>query len=156
MKLNLSLLIFLLGALLSSELHAQFMNQNRFGRGRSAIPRGPTAAEQEPEKLTAEEIVELEMPKLIETMSLDPFEQAVVRTVLVTSVKKRMELQILQLEPKKMREEYEKTIKQQDAELEASLPPEKYKIYLEMRENPSKTKRKQKKKKKKEKNQTVQ
>ena len=84
-------------------------------------------------------------------MSLDPFEEAVVRSVLVKSVQKRMELQIMQLEPQKMREEFEKTIKQQDAELEASLPPEKYQIYKEMRENPGKAKRKQKKKKKKSK-----
>ena len=127
------------------------MNQNRFGRQRSAIPQGPTAAQQEPEKLTAEEYVELEMPKFIETMSLDPFEQAVVRSILVKSVQKRMELQILNLEPNQMREEFEKTLKAQDAELKASLPPEKYQTYLDMRENPSKTMRKQKKKKKKSK-----
>ncbi len=127
------------------------MNQNRFGRGRSVIPQGPTATEQEPEKLTAEEYVDQEMPKFVETMGLDPFEEAVVRSVLVKSVQKRMELQILKLEPKKMQEEYEKTIKEQDAELKTSLPPEKYQIYLEMRENPTKAKRKQKKKKKKSK-----
>lgn len=151
MKTKLPFLLFFIAAFLCVELNAQFMNQNRFGRGRSAIPQGPTAAEQEPEKLTAEEYVDQEMPKFKETMGLDPFEEAVVRSVLVKSVQKRMELQILQLEPKKMREEYEKTIKEQDAELEASLPPEKYQIYLEMRENPSKAKRKQKKKKKKSK-----
>ena len=128
------------------------MNQNRFGRQRSAIPRGPTAAQQEPEKLTAEEYVDQEMPKLIETMDLDPFEEAVVRSVLVKSVQKRMELQILNLEPEKMKEEFEKALKEQDAELEASLPPEKFKIYLEMRENKAKAMRKQKKKKKKDKN----
>ena len=132
-------------------LSAQFMNQNRFGRQRSAIPQGPTAAQQEPENLTAEQYVEKEMPRFIETMGLDPFEEAVVRSILVTSVQKRMELQILNLEPKKMREEYEKTIKAQDEEMKASLPPEKYQIYLDMRENPTKAKRKQKKKKKKEK-----
>lgn len=137
-------------AILASELHGQFVNpNNRFGRGRTAIPQGPTAADQEPEKLTAEELVEKEMPKLIETLSLDAFEEAVVRSVLVKSVQKRMELQILKLAPEKMKEAYEKVIKEQDAELEAGLPSEKYKIYLEMRENPTKTKRKQKKKKKK-------
>lgn len=151
MKTKLAFLLFIATAVLSAELNAQFMNQNRFGRGRSAIPQGPTAAQQEPEKLTAEEYVDQEMPKFIETMSLDPFEEAIVRSVLVKSVQKRMELQILKLEPKKMREEYEKTLKEQDAELELSLPPEKYQIYLEMRENPTKAKRKQKKKKKKSK-----
>ncbi|MGD1946623.1 MAG: hypothetical protein ACFB0A_10280 [Croceivirga sp.] len=134
---------------LGSELNAQFMNQNRFGRQRSAIPQGPTAAAQEPEKLTAEQYVDQEMPKFIETMSLDPFEEAVVRSILVKSVQKRMELQILKLNAQKMQEEFQKTIKAQDAELKASLPPEKFQIYMEMRENPTKAKRKQKKKKKK-------
>ena len=134
--------------LISVDVQSQFMNQNRFGRQRSAIPQGPTAAQQEPEKLTAEDYVEEQMPKLIEVMDLDPFEQAVVRSILVKSVQKRMELQILKLEPNKMKEEFEKTLKAQDEELEASLPPEKFKIYMEMRENPSKAKRKQKKRKK--------
>ena len=83
-------------------------------------------------------------------MELDPFEEAVVRSVLVNSVQKRMELQILKLEPQKMKEEYEKIRKQQDEELKAGLPEEKYQIYLQLQDNPSKTKRKQKKKKKKE------
>lgn len=151
MKIQRTFFLLVLAAILSEGLHAQFMNQNRFGRGRSVVPQGPTAAQQEPEKLTAEEYVEQEMPKLVETLSLDPFEEAVVRSVLVKSVQKRMELQILQLEPQKMKEEFQKIIKEQDAELKASLPPEKYQIYLDMRENPSKTKRKQKKKKKKSK-----
>ena len=87
------------------------------------------------------------MPKLIEVMDLDPFEQAIVRSVFVKSVQKRMELHILELEQKKMMEEYEKIVKEQDEELKASLPEEKFQIYMDMRENPSKTKRKQKKKK---------
>lgn len=151
MKTRLSILSFMIVAFLTTELQGQFMNQNRFGRGRSAIPQGPTAAQQEPEKLTAEQYVDQEMPKFIETMELDPFEEAVVRSILVKSVQKRMELQILKLEPQKMKEEYQKTIKEQDEELKASLPEDKYQIYLEMRENPSKAKRKQKKKKKKDK-----
>ncbi|MEM1258698.1 MAG: hypothetical protein AAGH81_09220 [Bacteroidota bacterium] len=150
MKIKPTFLLFILTAVLSAELNAQFMNQNRFGRQRSSIPQGPTAPQKEPEKLTAEEYVEQEMPKFIETMGLDPFEEAVVRSILVKSVQRRMELQILNLEPKMMREEFEKSIKVQDEELKASLPPEKYQIYLEMRENPSKAKRKQKKKKKKD------
>ena len=58
-----------------------------------------------------------------------------------------MELQILDLEQKKMMEEYRKIVKEQDEELKAGLPEEKFQIYMDMRENPSKTKRKQKKKK---------
>ncbi len=132
--------------LISSDLHSQFINNNRFGRQRSAIPQTQTPPP-EPEKLTAEQRVDQEMPKLIEVMGLDPFEQAIVRSVLVKSVQKRMELQILDLEQKKMMEEYGKIVKEQDEELKAGLPEEKFQIYMDMRENPSKTKRKQKKKK---------
>lgn len=132
-----------------SQMQAQFVNQNRWGRqqGRTAIPQAQTPPP-EPEKLTAEQYVDLEMPKLVEVMELDPFEEAVMRSVLVNSVQKRMELQILQLEPQKMKEEYEKLRVQQEKELKAALPAEKYELYLEMVENPTKAKRKQKKKKK--------
>lgn len=131
---------------------AQYGYGSRYGGygRRSSIPQAQTP-EKEPEKLTAEEIVEQEMPKIIETLALDPFEEAIMRTTLVNSVKKRMELQILNLEPQKMREEFKKIQDQQEKELKAGLPPEKYQIYLDMRENPTKTKRKQKKKKKKSK-----
>jgi len=134
------------------DLHSQFVNQNRWGRQRrgSAIPEAQTPPP-EPEKLTAEEYVEKEMPELIEVMELDAFEEAVVRTVLTNSVQKRMELQILQLEPQKMKEELQKIKQQQDEELKAALPEEKFQIYLELIENRSKAKRKQKKKKKKSK-----
>lgn len=122
----------------------------RYGRQGSAIPQ-TQAPPKEPEKLTAEQYVDQEMPNLVEVMGLDPFEEAVVRSVLVNSVQKRMELQILKLEPQKMKEELEKIKTKQDEELRAGLPEEKYQIYLEMRENKSKAKRKQKKKRKKSK-----
>ena len=143
--------ILILGVLLvSTDVYSQFVNQNQWRRnqGRTAIPQAQTPPK-EPEKLTAEQYVDQEMPKLVEVMELDPFEEAVVRSVLVNSVQKRMELQILKLEPQKMKEQLEKITAQQDAELKAGLPEEKYQVYLEMRENPSKTKRKQKKRKKK-------
>ena len=144
-KLFLILTIFFLG----EQLQAQFGYGNRFGRQRSAIPQGPTAASQkEPEPMTAEEMVDVQMPKIIESLELDPFEQAVVRSTLIKYVQKRMELQILRLEPQKMKEEYEKLQVLQDADLKAGLPEEKYKTYLELVQNPSKTKRKKKKKKK--------
>ncbi len=120
---------------------------NRFGRQRNAIPQVQTPPP-EPEKLTAAQYVDKEMPRIKELMELDPFEEAVVRSTLEKYVQKRMELQILQLEPKKMKEEYEKIRKLQDAELKAGLPEEKYQIYLDMQENPSKAKRKKKKRKK--------
>lgn len=124
---------------------------NRYGRQRSAIPQAQTP-QKEPEPLTAEQYVDLQMPKIIETLELDPFEEAVVRSILVQSVQKRMELQILKLEPQKMNEEFEKISKQQNAELEAGLPEEKYQAYLKLIENPSKAQRESKKNKRKKKN----
>jgi hypothetical protein len=59
-----------------------------------------------------------------------------------------MELQILKLEPEKMREEYEKLAKLQDEEIKAGLPEDKYKAYMELQKNRFKTKKKKKKKKK--------
>lgn len=127
------------------------MGGMRNGRmGGSVVPQAETPPA-EPEKLTADQAVDAEMPKITETLELDPFEEAVVRSILVRNVQKRMELQILNLEPQKMREGYQKLIKEQDEELKESLTPEKYQLYLEMRDNPEKTRRKQKKKKKKNK-----
>lgn len=123
---------------------------NRFGRQRSSIPQAQTPPK-EPEKLTAEEMVDLQMPKIKETLELDPFEEAIVRTILTNSVQKKMELQILQLEPQKMREEYEKINTQQNTEMEASLPEEKYQAFLKMMDNPEKMQRQSKKKKRKKK-----
>jgi hypothetical protein len=120
---------------------------NRMGRQRSAIPQAQTPTE-EPEPKTATELVDERMPKITESLELDPFEQAVVRSTLVKYVQKRMELQILQLEPQKMREEFEKLQKLQDAELQAGLPEEKYKTYLDLQKNQLKKKKKKKKKSK--------
>lgn len=152
MKKTAHLLSFLALFIFSNECIAQFGNPygNRFGRGRTAIPQAQTP-QKEPEPLTAEEYVETQMPKLVETLELDPFEEAVMRSTLVKYVQKRMELQILQLEPQKMKEEFEKLGKQQNEELEVGLPPEKYEKYLELIENPSKAQRESKKSKRKRK-----
>ncbi|MCL6266114.1 hypothetical protein [Flagellimonas myxillae] len=123
---------------------------NRYGRQRSTIPQ----ASQPPKKadpLTADEIVDLEMPKITEELGLDPFEQAVVRTILAKSIQQRIEIQILELEPEKMKEEVEKIRERQDAELKAGLPEEKYLAYLELQKNKFKVKKKKEKKEKKEK-----
>ena len=135
--------------LLAEGIQAQFGYGNRFGRQRSAIPQGPTAAQQEPEPQTAEELVDEQMTKITEALELDPFEQAVVRSTLVKYVQKRIELQILKLEPKKMQEEYQKLQKLQDEEMKSGLPEEKYNAYIDLFKNPSKAKRKKKKKKSK-------
>ena len=150
MKQLVQTLLLLSIILLSEQVFAQFgRTPTRYGpQGRTAIPQAQTPPK-EPEKLTAEQYVDKEMPGLIQVLELDPFEEAVVRSVLVASVQKRMELQILKLEPQKMREELEKITAQQNTEMKAGLPAEKYQTYLELVDNPSKTKRKKKKKKRK-------
>jgi len=141
-------LAFLLLFLSATSLSAQFGNGGRFGRqGRTAIPQAQTPPK-EPEAKTADQLVDEQMPKIIEALELDPFEEAVVRSTFVKYVQKRMELQILKLEPQKMKEEYEKLAKLQDEELKAGLPEEKYNSYLDLQKNSFKGKKKKKKKKK--------
>ena len=131
-------------------ISAQFnRNGNRFGRqSGSTLPQTQTPPP-EPEAKTADQLVDEQMPKIVETIGLDPFEEAVVRTTLVKYVQKRLELQILKLEPEKMKEEFQKLAELQHEELKASLPPEKFEAYLELEKNRFQTKRKKKKKKKK-------
>jgi len=150
MKKTTLLLTLFLTLFLSEVLISQFRTPNRFGRGRSSIPQAQVP-EKEPEPLTAEEMVDQQMPKVIEALALDPFEEAVVRSILVKYVRKRMELQILQLEPTKMREEFNKLFEMQDEELKAGLPEEKYQAFTELQQNNFQAKRKKKKKKKKNK-----
>ncbi len=156
------LITILFGLLSVNELVAQYGYGSPYGSGygygrgyggrqRSTIPRGPEETQKKADPLTAEEIVDLEMPKITEELALDPFEQAVVRTTLVKSVQQRIELQILELEGNKMKEEVEKIKTRQDEELKAGLPEEKYNAYLVLQENKFKVKKKKKKKKKKSK-----
>ncbi|WP_262420312.1 hypothetical protein [Flagellimonas meishanensis] len=143
------------GLISTHELVAQFGYGNPygqragFGRQRSIIPQSQSAPE-ETTPLTAEELVDEQMPSITEELALDPFEEAVVRTTLVKSVQQRMELEILGLEPLKMQEEVEKIKKRQDEEIKAGLPPEKFDAYLELQENKFKAKKKKKKKKNKD------
>ncbi len=124
---------------------------NRFGgNGQSVVPQAQSAPKP-PEPMTAEELVEERMPSITEALELNPFEEAVVRTTLVKYVQQRIELRILELEPDKMREEMQKISKNQDADLKAGLPEEKYESYVLLQENNFDTKKMKKKKKKKEK-----
>ncbi|MFK7811006.1 MAG: hypothetical protein AB8B59_00840 [Maribacter sp.] len=128
------------------------------GRGRSSIPQaGPTQPEA-PKPKTAAEIVDGEMPAIAETLGLDEFETAVLSTTLKKYVQERIELQILKLPADKMREAYEKITLNQDEELKAGLPLEKYEAFVQMqkdgvakmqKEMKKEEKRKKKKKKKK-------
>lgn len=119
---------------------------SRYGNRQSNIPQ----TQQTPEKvepLTAEEMVETQMPAIAEALELNDFEKAVVSTTLVKYMKQRIELQILQLETDKMKEAYERINLNQDAELKAGLPQEKYEAFLNLKEDGiRKTKRKKKKK----------
>jgi len=148
----------LIGVLAFNDLSAQYGygspygNRGMYGRGRSYVPQaGAVESQKEETPLTAEEIVDEQMPSIAEALELDPFEEAVVRTSLVQSVQQRIELQILELEPLKMKEEVEKIKRRQDAELKAGLPEDKYNAFMELQENQFKAKKKKKKRKKKNK-----
>ncbi|MBU2996119.1 hypothetical protein KO500_06725 [Cellulophaga baltica] len=137
-----------------TELQAQYGYGNGYGnRGygsqRNSIPQA-TSQPEEPDPLTADQIVDLEMPNITESLGLNPFEEAIVRTSLIKSVQARIELQILKLEPEKTREAIEKIQKEQDEELKTSLPEEKYDAFKKLQKDRFKTKKKKKKKDKKE------
>ncbi len=147
-----------IGMLAINDMYAQYGygspygygSRGMYGRGRSYVPQaGPVDNQKEETPPTAEEIVDEQMPSITEAIGLDPFEQAVVRTSLVQSVQQRIELQILELEPLKMKEEVEKIKRRQDAELKAGLPEDKYEAFMELQENHFKAKKKKKRKKKK-------
>ena len=148
-------LALLMGILSINEVVAQYgygsPYGSRYGRQRSMVPQaGPTESKKDETPPTAEEIVDEQMPSITEALGLDPFEQAVVRTSLVQSVQQRIELQILQLEPLKMKEEVEKIEKRQNEELKAGLPEDKYNAFLDLQENRFNAKKVKKKKKKKD------
>lgn len=149
MRLNGLILVFLflaLGGL--AELNAQVGYGNGYyGRQRSGIPRTPVE-KKEPKPQTAEEIVAAEMPKVAEALNLNEFEQAVVSSILTRYVEQRIQLQLLELSPEKMREGLEKIQKNQQAELKAGLPEEKFLALEEYQKNGYKFKKKKKKKRK--------
>ncbi len=123
-----------------------------YGRGPSTVPRGPMEPENEPENLTAEEIVETQMPKITEALDLNDFEQAVVSSILTKYMQERIELKILALPASQTLEKHEQIQKNQEADLKAGLPEDKYNKLLELRkEGYSKMKKKNKKEKKKKK-----
>ncbi|MEO1011837.1 MAG: hypothetical protein AAFX53_11065 [Bacteroidota bacterium] len=145
-----ALLLFFLTV---AELQAQFGNPNsRFNnRRRSAIPQVQETPK-EPEPMTAEQIVDGQMPVISETLELNEFETAVLSSILKKHLQKRIEMQILELPADQMREGLEKIAKEQDAELQAGLPPDKYEAFKELQKDGlQKTKKKQKKERKKKK-----
>lgn len=144
-----SLFLFMLGiSSLSAQYGYGYGNPYAYGRHRSIVPQGPEP-EKEEKPRTAEEIVEGEMPKIIEVLELNAFEEAVVSSILTKYVKQSIELQILDLEPDKMREGMENIRKNQKEELKAGLPEEKYQALVDLQENGYKSAQKKKKKGKK-------
>lgn len=121
-----------------------------YGRQRNSIPQAQETPK-EPEKLTAEQIVDQEMPGITEKLGLNPFEEAVLSTTLKKYLQERIELQILDLPQDKMRESYEKITQKQDEELKAGLPADKYEAFVELQKNGFKKVKEKKKKKKKNK-----
>ena len=122
------------------------------GRQRNTIPQVQETPK-EPEKLTAAQIVDQEMPSITEKLGLNPFEEAVLSTTLKKYLQERIELQILELPADKMRESYEKITLKQDEELKAGLPADKYEAFVELQKSGFK-KVKEKKKKRKNKSKT--
>ncbi len=170
MKSNVKYFIALFGLLLiGSELQAQVGYGSPYGgrgygygsgygygygRQRSGIPQiQDTPKEAEP--MTAEQIVDAEMPRFIEVLELNEFESAVLGSILKKYVQKRIEMQILQLEKEQMLAGMERITKEQDEELKAGLPLEKYEAFVDLQKNglqkAEKEKKKEKKKKKKKK-----
>ena len=128
---------------------AQMGRYGTFDNNRSSIPRGPGPEAQKEDPKTAEELVEEQMPKITEALDLNPFEQAVVNSILTKYVQQRIELQILDLPKDKAREAYERIADDQKAELKQGLPPEKFESFMTLMENGFNKKKAKKDRKKK-------
>ncbi|MGB5666335.1 MAG: hypothetical protein WBM53_05785 [Maribacter sp.] len=160
MKINITYLVaFLTMLLMGAELQAQYGYGNGYGsrggygygRQRNSIPQAQETPK-EPEPLTADEIVDNEMPAIAEALELNDFETAVLSSTLKKYVQERIEMQILQLSPEQMRDGMIKITERQEAELKAGLPLEKYEAFVELQKNGvTKTKKEKKKKEKKKK-----
>lgn len=147
------LFMLLIGLFSMPTLEAQYGNRygnNGYGRRQSTLPQAQETPKKE-DPLTAEELVDERMPSITESIGLNPFEEAVVRTTLINSVRKRMELRILNLDPPKMQEELQKIVANQNEELKSGLPEDKFDAFQELQENRFNTKKTKKKKKKKKK-----
>ena len=156
MKARIQIILAFAFLLLGSSIaEAQYRNgYPYYGRPNSIIPRS-NDEKAEPKALTASEMVANEMPKISEAADLNEFEEAVVTSILTKYVQQTIELRLLELETNKTRENLQKIKANQDAELKAGLPEEKYMVIKEIQEKGlnkvSNQKKKDKKKKKKSK-----
>ena len=145
--------IILVLLLLAIPVEAQVGYGNPYGRPygrqqRSTLPQGPEYNPEDDKPKTAAEIVDSQMPLIKEAVELNPFEEAVVRSILEKSVQKRIELQILGLDAEKTRESLEKIKREQDEELKQSLSSEKFEAFMALYEKGKKGRKTKKKKKK--------
>src|SRR5690606_5489184 len=102
------------------------------------------------EPMTADQIVDKEMPAIAEALELNDFETAILSSTLKKYVQQRIEMQILKLNNEQMIAGMEKITAKQDEELKAGLPLEKYEAFVAMQKDGlQKTQKKIKKEKKK-------
>lgn len=145
-----SILTVVLGITVASAQYGYgYGNPSYYGRNQRLTPQGPEPEKKEEKPRTADEIVAAEMPQITELLSLNDFEQAVVSSILTKYVQQSIELRILNLEPDKMREGFEKIRINQKAELQAGLPEDKFNALMELQEKGIRKQKKIKKKKKK-------
>lgn len=168
MKINVKHLVALFAImLLSAEIQAQYGRGYGgqgygygsgygygYGRQRSAVPQ-IEEERKEAEPLTADQMVDGQMPAIAEAIDLNEFESAVLSSILKKYVQARIEMQILKLDEDQMRAGMEKLTLKQDEEIKAGLPPEKHEAFVELMKNgiqkTNKIKKKEKKRKKKKK-----
>lgn len=126
------------------------MMGNPYGNPMRGMNRFPSRTQEE-EPLTAEDIVELSINGVKETIEINAFEEAVLRSIMLEATKKRIELQILNLEPNAMKTALEEIESLEDARLENELPPALYAHLKALKEerNPKSKRKKEKKKKRK-------
>ena len=149
--LTIVMLVFSVSPLLAQYGYGRGYNGYGYGRQRSAVPQ----VEQTPEKEdppTAKEIVDTQMPVITETLALNEFEKAVMTSILTKYIQQRIELQILQLDADKTREALDKIVENEDAELKAGLPEDKYEAFKQLQKDGIQKTKKKKKKAKKRKN----
>lgn len=149
------LIIAFIMILVGAELQAQYGRGRGYGSGsgygygygrqRSAIPQAQIETK-EPEPKTAGQIVDEEMPAIAEAINLNEFEVAVMGSILKKYIQKRIELQILKLEPDKMREALEKITEAQTEELKSGLSLETYEAFVELQQKGLSKAKKEKKK----------
>lgn len=129
------------------------MMGNPFGNPLRQMNQMPTRTEEQ-KPLTAEEIVELSMNNIKETIELSAFDDAVLRAIMLEATRKRIELQILNLEANALKTNLNEIEQAEDLRLKNELPEV---IYLQLQALKEKGKsggieKKKKKKKKNDKN----